>query len=86
MNDLRGQIDEIDQKIVELLGKRMVLVKEIGQLKETTGSEIQDEEREKEIKKRLKDIAEKEGLDEEFVNHLYTHIFIESRKIQEFKN
>lgn len=82
MKDLRQQIDEIDQKIVELLGKRMSLVKEIGQLKKTAGDEVQDEEREEMIRKNLKKLAKKEGLSEEFVNHLYTHIFIESRRMQ----
>lgn len=82
MKDLRQQIDQIDRQIVELLGKRMDLVKEIGQLKQSSDSGIQDKNREEEIRSRLNKLAAQEGLDEEFVNHLYTHIFIQSRSIQ----
>jgi len=82
MEDARKQIDQIDNQIVELLGKRMDLVKEIGKLKKESALGITDEEREKEIRARLKTLAEENGLSDEFVNHLFTHIFVESRRIQ----
>ncbi len=83
MDEIRTQIDEIDNQIVGLLGKRMGLVKEIGKLKKESALGITDEEREKEIRARLKTLAEENGLSDEFVNHLYTHVFVESRRIQE---
>ena len=82
MKDLRKQIDKIDQKIVELLAKRMDLVKEIAKFKKTSELRIQDKKREQELRNNLKKLAKKNGLSEEFVNHLYSHIFIESRRIQ----
>lgn len=83
MKDLRNQIDEIDTQLVHLLGKRMNLVREVAKFKKESDLPIIDEKREKELRKHLRELAKKEGLDEEFVNHLYTHIFIESRRIQE---
>ncbi len=82
MKDLRNQINEIDQQIVTLLGKRMGLVNEVGKVKKSSGASVTDEKRENEIRDQLKILAQKHDLDPEFVNHLYTHIFIESRKIQ----
>jgi chorismate mutase len=82
MDETRKQIDDIDSQIIELLGKRMNLVKEIGQIKKESGSDITDEGREEEIRERLKELAVENGLSDEFVNHLYTHIFVESRRIQ----
>ena len=82
MEDNRKQIDEIDAQIVSLLGKRMGLVKEIGHMKNESGTDVTDELRESEIRERLKGLAKGSGLSDEFVNHLYTHIFVESRRIQ----
>ncbi len=83
MKKERDQIDDIDDQIVKLLSERMDLVKELGQIKQSSGTEVQDKTRETEIRTRLKELAEKEGLDPKFVDHLYTHIFIESRRAQE---
>ena len=82
MKDLRKQIDQTDQKIVELLAKRMDLVKEIAKFKKENNLPIQDEKREQELRNNLKNLAKKNGLSEKFVNHLYSHVFIESRRIQ----
>ncbi len=82
MKDKRNQIDEIDEQIVELLAKRMNLVKEIGRMKNESGTNITDEEREKKIRERLKVLVKENELSEEFVNNLYTRIFMESRRIQ----
>lgn len=82
MKDFRKQIDQIDQKIVELMGKRMNLVKEIAKFKKTENLPVEDSGREDELRRNLKVLAKKHGLDPEFVNHLYSHVFIESRRIQ----
>lgn len=82
MKDLRNQIDDLDAQLVHLLGKRMNLVREIAKLKKQSDLPITDEKREEELRKNLTELAKKEGLDDGFVNHLYTHIFIESRRIQ----
>ncbi len=82
MKDFRKQIDQIDEKIVNLLGKRMILVKEIAKFKRAEGLPVKDSGREDELRIRLKILAKKHGLDPEFVNHLYNHVFVESRRIQ----
>lgn len=82
MKDLRQQIDKIDHKIIELLGKRMDLVREIAELKKQNQLPVQDEEREQALRDNLKTLGAKHGLDPEFINHLYSHVFIESRRIQ----
>ena len=82
MKDFRKQIDQIDQKIVELLGRRMDLVKEVAKFKKVENLPVKDSGREDELRRNLKTLATKHGLDPEFVNHLYSHVFIESRRIQ----
>ena len=82
MKDFRKQINQIDQKIVELLGRRMNLVKEVAKFKKAENLPVKDSGREDELRKNLKALAKKHKLDPEFVNHLYSHVFIESRRIQ----
>ena len=82
MKDFRQQIDQIDQKIIKLLAERMDLVKEIAKFKKAHKLPIKDKKREEELKRNLKNLAKKNGLSKEFVNHLYSHIFAESRRIQ----
>lgn len=85
MQNIRDEIDDIDNEIVQLLSKRMDLVKELGQLKQSSGTDIQDKARETEILNRLKTLAGEKGLYPDFIDHLYSCIFIESRKLQELK-
>ncbi|MFX0049174.1 MAG: prephenate dehydratase [Candidatus Hermodarchaeota archaeon] len=54
LKDIRKQIDEIDDAIVELLNKRANAVIKIGNLKKTLNLEIFQPEREEEIKERIK--------------------------------
>lgn len=86
MKDIRKQIDQIDQKIIKLLAERMDFVKEIAKFKKANKLPVQDKKREDELRNNLKTLAAQHGLDPEFVNHLYSHIFIESRRIQEDKD
>lgn len=82
MKNLRKQIDEIDKKIITLLAERMDVVKKIGQFKKESEKPVYDKKREEEMRSQLKELAKQNGLSSEFVNHLYTHIFIESANIQ----
>lgn len=49
LNNLREQIDIIDQKLVELFESRMEISKKIGYLKFQKGMEIFDPKREEEV-------------------------------------
>lgn len=82
MQDLRQTIDDIDRQIIQLIGKRMKLVKQIGRIKQSSGNNIQDKERETLIRSRIKKLARDEALDEQFTDRLYREIFTESRRLQ----
>ncbi len=64
---LRTEIDEIDETIVELLEKRLLVVKKIGKLKYNANMGLTDLNREKEIFKK----HSKSSLDTDFVNELF---------------
>ena len=50
---LRQAIDEIDEKIMELINQRLSLAKQVGDFKKQDGIQITDSDREKEIMNRL---------------------------------
>lgn len=66
MDELRKQIDEIDQAMLELFVKRMKLSKEIVLRKKTLGLKIYDLDREKQI---LTNMTQK--IDDEIISGLY---------------
>jgi len=84
LKKLRCEIDSIDNKILELLNKRMEIVKKVGELKNTTNAPIYRPEREKEIIERLTNISKKEGgiLGKDEIEAIFLEIFAISRGLE----
>lgn len=72
LESLRKQIDEIDKSIVNLLAKRMKVVKEVGQLKRENSIPILDKSRWQKV------IKLKEG----YVKKIWEIIHLEALKIE----
>lgn len=68
----RKRIDDLDDKIIDLLAERIDIIREVGHLKhhEDIPSVIPD--RVKEVRERAVSRAVKKGVDENLVRHLYT--------------
>ena len=84
LKDLRGQIDEIDDQLVELFTKRMDVAAAIGDYKKQNNLPVFVPARERE---KLKDVAEKAG--PEMANYtrvLYSMLFELSRSYQSKRN
>lgn len=79
LNEIRNRIDNIDEKLVELLNNRMELSVLAGQQKKV----IRDEKREDEIVEKAQDRASA-NMHPEFYKSLYGIIFTESRRLQEW--
>ncbi len=80
MEELRKQIDVIDDEIAKLYVNRMAICKEIGLKKAQQGSSVNVSEREKFIVKRIT-----EGKDDDmkrYLKHLYETIFFQSKNYQ----
>jgi len=79
---LRNEIDNLDEEIIQLLKKRMRISKEVGQLKEKLDIPIEDKEREKEIIDRLTTQAGK-NLSEGQLIRIFTAVFKSSKQVQQ---
>ncbi len=78
---LRLVIDQIDEKIMDLINRRLILAKQIGGMKKQSGIRIKDGGREKEIIERL--LRKNHGpLDDDSLQHIFAAIIAEGRKIQ----
>jgi chorismate mutase/prephenate dehydratase len=78
---LRQAIDEIDEKILDLINQRLSLAKQIGDFKKQGGLQITDSAREKEILSRL--LEKNNGpMGAKGLQNIFEAIIAEGRNIQ----
>ncbi len=81
LDELRERIDRIDDEILDLLNKRMEVVKAVGELKNRTDAPIYRPEREIEILERLK--KRNQGpLNDSAIDAIFLEIFAVSRNLE----
>ncbi|MDL1968628.1 MAG: prephenate dehydratase [Deltaproteobacteria bacterium] len=81
IDTLRKSIDDIDDNILDLINKRLVFAKEIGQIKGLNSEPIIDSTRETTIIKRLSSLNSG-PLSNDALYHIFTKIIAASREIQ----
>ncbi len=82
LHNLRGRLDDVDRRLVELLADRLGLVQEVAQLKADNASGVRDLPRESEILARVSDYARDAGLNDYFVTSLFQRIIEHSVRFQ----
>jgi len=88
MNDLekyRKEVDRVDQEIIEAIAERTNWVYKIASYKSRNDMLIADEEREKEIFDKIKNMAIENNMSETFVYDLYKLIIEYCRGIQKLR-
>lgn len=81
ISSLRKSINDIDDNILDLINRRLLLAKEIGQIKKLNNEPILDSARETTIIKRLLSLN-KGHLSNNALHHIFTEIIAASREIQ----
>lgn len=79
LDNLRLQINEIDNSILELIQKRMDISIKVGEYKKKNNMEVFDPKREKDLITRL---SSQNSLDEEFITEIWNSIMNYSKKLQ----
>jgi len=84
LEDLRKKIDEVDARIVELIGERIRIAKEIGRGKKAEGKLIEDKERENRVLENIKGIARDKNITirQEDVENIYRRIIAACKSIE----
>jgi len=82
LEDLREKIDEVDTRIVKLIGERMRIAEEIGREKAKQGKQIEDKGREKIVLENIKSIASEENVTQEAIESIYRQIVTISKSVE----
>ena len=71
LDDLRKNIDNIDEQLVELIAKRIEIVKKIGEFKKQNNLPVLDKNRFEKVLEKVEKKAIQQGLSQDFVKELY---------------
>lgn len=70
LEELREEINDVDQGLIDLLSKRLEIVDDILKIKNKTGKDIRDRKREQEVIERVRELAKEKGLDQDFAEDI----------------
>ena len=79
---LREEIDQLDEQLWEVVGKRADVVRQIGEWKRQHGEKVIQPERWQEVLQHCQSIADKHGLSETVVQEVMEAIHNESVRIE----
>jgi chorismate mutase len=82
LDDLRKDIDRVDEVLVRLLNERARCACEIGRIKKAQHVEIYQPEREKQVLEHVRSIAAEGPLDPEAIARLFERIIDEARRLE----
>ncbi len=82
LDELRDDIDRVDEVLVRLLNERARVACEIGKLKKAQGVEIYQPEREKQVLAHVRGIAAEGPLGPDAIARLFERIIDEARRLE----
>jgi chorismate mutase len=82
LDDLRRDIDRVDEVLVRLLNERARCVCEIGRLKKDLGIEVYQPNREKDVLQHVRHIATEGPLGPDAIARLFERIIDEARRLE----
>jgi chorismate mutase-like protein len=82
LDDLRNDIDRVDEVLVRLLNERARVACEIGQIKKALGIEIYQPEREKQVLAHVRNVACEGPLGPDAIARLFERIIDEARRLE----
>lgn len=80
IDELRSEIDEIDEGLVSLFLQRLAVVKEVGEAKKTLSLSVEDKDRENTVIERL--TVNKTDEEKKKITELYNKIFDISKETE----
>ena len=82
LSSLREEIDQLDEQLWEVIGKRADVVRQIGEWKRQHGEQVIQPERWQEVLQHCQSVADKYGLSETVVQEVMEAIHNESVRIE----
>ena len=82
LQSLREEIDQLDEQLWEVVGKRADVVRQIGEWKRQHGEKVIQPERWQEVLQHCQSIADRHGLSETVIQEVMEAIHNESVRIE----
>jgi chorismate mutase/prephenate dehydratase len=82
LDELRKQVDDLDNLIVNLIAERMKVTKEIGLEKQIAGRAVEDKAREKIVLEKVRSLAAGSNLSPDEMEKVYLKIIEASKEVQ----
>ncbi len=82
LEELRQQIDDVDERIVGLIAERVKIAEEIGRGKKTRNKLVEDKERENRVLVHVRRIAAEKDLSQEDIEDIYRRVIAACKHIQ----
>lgn len=84
IDELRLRIDQLDERLVDLLNERAACALEIGKLKQALGVDVYQPEREAEVLRHVRSFGAVKGgpLEPESITRLFERIIDEARRLE----
>jgi chorismate mutase-like protein len=82
LDDLRDNIDRVDEVLVRLLNERARVACEIGRMKKELGLEVYQPEREKQVIAHVRGVAAEGPLGPDAIARLFERIIDEARRLE----
>ena len=82
LEELRKDIDRIDEVLVRLLNERARVACEVGRLKKTQGVEVYQPDREKQVLEHVRSVASEGPLGPDAIGRLFERIIDEARRLE----
>ena len=82
LDELRGNIDRVDEVLVRLLNERAHWVCEIGHVKKEQGVEVYQPDREKDVLTHVREVASEGPLGPDAIARLFERIIDEARRLE----
>ena len=79
---LRAEIDQLDEQLWEIIGKRADVVRQVGEWKHQHGEQVVQPERWQQVMQHCLSIAQQYGISDECVNEVMQAIHKESVRIE----
>lgn len=83
LNSLREQIDQVDNRLLDLIAERLILVKKVGDIKKKLGRKVRDPKREQERLENLAFRAASQGISKDIVTKVWRTFFKIAYKVEE---
>ena len=82
INSLRVEIDQLDEQLWEIIGKRVDVAREIGEWKRANGEQVLQPERYQQVLNQCLELGKQQGLSETLIREVMEALHKESIKVE----